>query len=207
LLHNISMMKNKLEKLCFHPFEDHPDSAMLMVGLLAFVLMILVSYLGNIVFDCLIQTHLAASEGWNNMLGIISNAGILTLGMYGIAKILYPAVRLLDILNNVLIARIPLLFLGLLTIPMQTLLPASDLTKDEVFAYFDNLNTLQMLGLSAMAVAVLALLIYFFYLLVVGVKHSINSKKAAHGFVIVLYTFCLELLATLVYRSWFLGSP
>lgn len=197
-------MKNKLEKLCFHPFEDHSDSAMLMVGLLAFGLMIVVSYLGNIVFDGIIQTHLAASEGWKIILGNISNVGILTLGMYGIAKILYPAVRLLDILNNVLIARIPLLFLGLLTIPMQSLLPASDLTKDQVFAYFDNLNTLQMLGLSAMAVAVLALLIYFFYLLVVGVKHSINSKKAAHGFVIVLATLLLDVLATFVYRSWFL---
>src|SRR5690606_32198133 len=63
LLHNISMMKNKLEKLCFHLFEDHPDSAMLMIGLLAFGLMIVVSYLCNIVFDGIIQTHLVGSEG------------------------------------------------------------------------------------------------------------------------------------------------
>src|SRR5690606_22978390 len=162
------MMKNKLEKLCLHPFEEHSDSAMLMVGLLAFGLMIVVSYLGNIVLVGIIQTHVTASEGVKSISGNISDVDTLTLGRYGIAKILYPAVRLLDILNNVLIARIPLLFLGLLTIPMQSLLPASDLTKDEVFAYFDNLNSLQMLGLSAMAVVVLALLIYFFYLLVVG---------------------------------------
>lgn len=197
-------MKNKLEKLFLHPFEDHSDRAMLMVGLLAFGLMIVISYVGNIVFDGIIQTHLAASEGWKIVLGNISNVSILTLGMYGIAKILYPAVRLLDIFNNVLIARIPLLFVGLVTIPMQSLLPASDLSPDAVLAYFENLDTLQMLGIAALAVVVLALLVYFFYLLVVGVKHSINSKKAAHGFIIVLAILLLDVLATFVYRSWFL---
>lgn len=197
-------MKTKLEKFFFHPFEDHSEKSMLMVGLLAFVLMLVVSYFGNLVFDGIIQIHLANSEGWQIIQGNVSNVVILTMGLFMLSKMIYPPVRLLDVLNNVLIARIPLLFAGLLTLPLQAILPANDLRPDEVMMYFEYLDTAQMLGIAAMAVVLLAMLVYFFYLLVVGVKHSINSKKAAHGFIIVLAVLLLDVLATFVYRSWFL---
>lgn len=197
-------MKTKLEKFFFHPFEDHSDRALLMVGLLGFVLMLVISYFGNLVFDGIIQIHLADSEAWQIILGNTSNVAILTLGLFMLSKIIYPPVRLLDLLNNVLIARIPLLFAGLLTLPLQTMLPTNHRNPDDVIAHFENMGTVQMLGIAAIAVLVLALLVYFFYLLVVGIKHSINSKKATHGFIVVLAVLLLDVLATFVYRSWFL---
>lgn len=177
---------------------------MLLFGLAAFVSMIVISYFGNIVFDGIIQLHFADSELWKIVMGNVCNVSILTLGLLVLAKVLYPAVRLLDILNNVLVARIPLLFAGIITIPMQEMMPSSELGAEEVVAYFENLQSSQMIGFTAMAIAGLILLIYFFYLLVVGVKHSINSKKATHGVIIVLAILLLDVLATLVYRNWWI---
>jgi hypothetical protein len=147
---------------------------------------------------------LGSTDGIKAVLGNVSIVFILTIGLFVLARILYAKVRVVDILNNVLIARIPILFAGLLTIPMGQLLPA-DLGKDgDAMAALQDMGQLNLLWIAVIAVILLCFIVYFFYLLVVGVKHSINSKKPAHAFLIVITVLVLDVIATFIYRGYFI---
>lgn len=197
-------MKNKIEKLLLNPFEDCRDRTLLGVGVLVFVAMIAVSYFGDVVFDGIIQIHIADSTGVKVLVGNLSNLLILTIGLFALARILYDKVRLIDVLSNVLIARIPILFAGVLTLPMTKLLPVAGLSAEDTTALLLNMDRIKMVWIAIIAVFLLVFVFYFFYLLVVGIKHSINSKKHTHAFLVVIVVLFLDVLATFVYRGYFI---
>jgi len=118
-----------------------------------------------------------------------------------LAKVLYKKTRFVDILNNVLIARIPLLFAGLLVIWMTKLIPIGKTAEINVAM---SLDQSAMIWIALLAIFLLFMIVYFFYLLVVGIRHSINSKKFGHGFLIVIAVFVLDGIALLVYRGFFI---
>lgn len=197
-------MKNKIEKLLLNPFEDCTDRTLLGIGVLVFVVMISMSYFGDVVFDGITQIHIADSTGVKVVLGNISNLLILTMGLFALARILYDKVRLIDVLSNVLIARIPILFAGVLTLPMTKLLPVAGLSAEDTTAVLLNMDRMKMVWIAIIAVFLLVFVFYFFYLLVVGIKHSINSKKHTHAFLVVIVVLFLDVLATFVYRGYFI---
>lgn len=196
-------MKHNSERLFLNPFEDYSESNLLLIGIAGFVISITISYFGKIVFDGIIQVHVGATSLIAIILGNLSNTVILTFGLFILAKILYKNARFVDILNNILIARIPMLFSGLLVVWMAKLIPMGKTTKDEI-SFVASLDQSDMLWIAFLALFLLFMMVYFFYLLVVGIRHSINSKKFGHGFLIVVIVFVLDGLALLVYREFFI---
>ncbi|PRD51265.1 hypothetical protein C5749_17735 [Sphingobacterium gobiense] len=67
-----------------------------------------------------------------------------------------------------------------------------------------SLDQSDMMWIALLAIFLLFMIVYFFYLLVVGIRHSINSKKFGHGFLIVIAVFVLDGMALLVYRGLFI---
>lgn len=96
-----------------------------------------------------------------------------------------------------------MLFSGLLVVWMAKLIPMGKTTKDEI-SFVASLDQSDMLWIAFLALFLLFMMVYFFYLLVVGIRHSINSKKFGHGFLIVVIVFVLDGLALLVYREFFI---
>ena len=194
-------MKYNMERLFLNPFEDYSEKNLLWIGIVGFVVGITISYFGKIVFDGIIQIHMGATSLTAIILGNMSNMGVLTLGVFMLAKVLYKKTRFVDILNNVLIARIPLLFAGLLVIWMTKLIPIGKTAEINVAM---SLDQSAMIWIALLAILLLFMIVYFFYLLVVGIRHSINSKKFGHGFLIVIAVFVLDGIALLVYRGFFI---
>ncbi|HMR17789.1 MAG TPA: hypothetical protein PKA53_00695 [Sphingobacterium sp.] len=197
-------MRQKIEKLLLNPFEDCSERSMLWTGVFAFSCGLAISYFGNIVFDGILQIHLAETDGLKTILGNISNVTILTIGLFALAKILYKKVRFIDILNNVLIARIPILFAGLMTISLGKFLPLSRFSTEDPTTFMQSMSQLDLAWIAVIAIFLLLFIFYFFYLLVVGVKHSINSKKHIHAILVIITVLVLDVVAMLLYRGWFL---
>lgn len=197
-------MKQKIEKLLVNPFEDCSERTMLLIGLLTFGCTLAVSYFGNVVFDGIIQIHMGATDGFKIVLGNLSNVLILTLGLFALGKMLYKRVRFIDVLNNVLIARIPILFAGLLTIPMAAFIPKLDFIGEDPVALMNALRPLDLVWISIIAIFLLIFIFYFFYLLVVGIKHSVNSKKKKHVFIVIIGVLVLDVIALSIYRGYFI---
>ncbi|TYR35077.1 hypothetical protein FXV77_14110 [Sphingobacterium phlebotomi] len=194
-------MKYNMERLFLNPFEDYSEKNLLWIGIVGFVLGIIISYFGKIVFDGIIQIHMGVTNITAIILGNLSNMGILTLGLFMLAKVLYKKTRFVDILNNVLIARIPMLLAGLLVVWMTKLVPMGKTAEINLAMSLDQSD---MMWIALLAIFLLFMIIYFFYLLVIGVRHSINSKKFGHGFLIVIAVFVLDSMALLVYRGFFI---
>lgn len=194
-------MKHNMERLFLNPFEDYSERNLLLIGIVGFVVSIIISYFGRIVFDGVIQIHMGATSLINIILGNLSNMGILTLGLFMLAKVLYKKARFVDILNNVLIARIPMLFTGLLVVWMTKLIPMGKATEINLAMSLDSSD---MIWIALLAIFLLFMMAYFFYLLVVGIRYSINSKKFGHGFLIVATVFILDGIALLIYRGFFI---
>lgn len=194
-------MKYNIERLFLNPFEDYSEKNLLWIGIVGFVVGITISYFGKIVFDGIIQIHMGATSLTAIILGNLSNMGVLTLGVFILAKVLYEKTRFVDILNNVLIARIPMLFAGLLVIWMTKLIPMERTAEINLGM---SLDQSVMIWIALLAIFLLFMIVYFFYLLVVGIRHSINSKKFGHGFLIVIAVFVLDGIALLVYRGFFI---
>ncbi|PRD51266.1 hypothetical protein [Sphingobacterium gobiense] len=109
-------MKYNMERLFLNPLKDYSEKNLLWIDMVGFLVGITISYFGKIVFDGIIQIYMGATSLTAIILGNLSNMGILTLGMFMLTKVLYKKTRFVDILNNVLIARIPMLFAGLLVV-------------------------------------------------------------------------------------------
>jgi len=194
-------MKHNMERMFLNPFEDYLERNLLWIGLVGFVASITITYFGKIVFDGVIQIHMGATSLTAIILGNLSNMGILTLGLFMLAKVLYKKTRFVDILNNVLIARIPMLFAGLLVVWMTKLIPMGKTAEINLVTSLDQSD---MMWVALLAIFLLFMIVYFFYLLVIGIRHSINSKKFGHGFLIVIVVFVLDGMALLVYRGFFI---
>lgn len=194
-------MKHNMERLFLNPFEDYSEKNLLWIGIVGFLVGITISYFGKIVFDGIIQIHMGATSLTAIILGNLSNMGILTLGLFMLAKVLYKKTRFVDILNNVLIARIPMLFASLLVVWMTKLIPMGKAAEINLAM---SLNQSDMMWIALLAIFLLFMIVYFFYLVVVGIRHSINSKKFGHGFLIVIAVFVLDGMALLVYRGFFI---
>jgi len=196
-------MKHKLTRLLINPFEDCQEIPLLVVGTGNFIISIMVSYRGKVLYDGVIQIHMGATSLSKIIFGNLSNLVILTAGLFVVAKIIYRKVRFIDVLNNVLIARIPLLISGLLVMLMSTLVPLHRLAEEGV-DFANSLGPTDMIWIAVLSVFLLFFMVYFFYLLVVGFRHSVNSKKVGHGFLVVIVVFILDGIALFVYRGFFI---
>ncbi|MGN0002424.1 MAG: hypothetical protein ACI35V_03220 [Sphingobacterium composti] len=179
-------------KALTNPFEIYRESKLLIIGIAFAIVAALVScYTNHLIFGSLkvISNHRQLwYEGILNIsITLLSN----TLIMYIFARLRYVKTRFIDVLNVVLISHLVTYVMLILTVlpPVQNAITAVELeVLDKGFSSLE-LSKIHMVILGAFGVCVIALLIYFFYLLVVGMKIAMNSKRKIDVLLIILLVF------------------
>ena len=191
----------RYSQLLINPFAHLSDRTMLRIGLVAYVWASLQVYLFRYVPDGVFQQHLTSQVSWyagfvNVAINIVFPSALLWI----MAKVLYSKVRWQDVLIVVMLTQVVNYVVGILLMNPYLrsksehifhAIQAGDM-KLETVAPFDLFVTVtaSLIGL--------ALLVYFFYLLVVGMKIAMNSKRRVHAVWIVLVT----LVADTVLHIW-----
>lgn len=170
---------------------------MLRIGLLGYLWASVQVYLFSYVPDGVFQQHLVSQVSWyagyiNVGINIIVPAGLLWI----MAKVLYNKVRWQDVVVVMLLSQVVNYVTGLLLMNpyarsksevLLAAVKAGDMMLETV-APFDLFVTV------ISAIVGLAMLVYFFYLLVVGMKIAMNSKKRVHAVWIILVTLLADTL-------------
>lgn len=179
-------------KTFMNPFEIYAEKQLLWLGLLLALITAFVSgYTDYLIFGSLKvinNYHQTWYEAIANItITLLSNSFIL----YLFARFRYAKTRFIDVLNVVLIAHI-VIYLMLYLTATPIIQEATTAVELEVlnkgFAAPD-ISKLHMITLGVFGILVLSLLIYFFYLLVVGMKIAMNSKNKVDIFIIVILVF------------------
>lgn len=184
-----------VKQILINPFEDSRDQTLLGVGLIAYVLSSVQVYGFGYVPDGVFQAHLATDLRWysgfvNGAINILAPAVVL----YGFGKIIYTKTRFFDVLNVVMIAQIVNYFIAFLLlnplaksilVQMTQAIEGGDIMLRTVAA--TDIAVLSVGGILAFL-----LLIYFFYLLVIGMKIAIHSKKAVHVILMILLVVAVD---------------
>lgn len=188
---------SSFSQVFINPFANLSDRMMLRIGLVAYVWASLQVYLFRYVPDGVFQQHLSCEISWyagfvNVAINILFPAALLWL----MAKVLYNKVRWQDVLVVVMLAQVVNYVTGFLLMN-----PYSRSKSEHILAAIESgdmmLKTVAPFDLFIIVSAGLvglAMLIYFFYLLVVGMKIAMNSKKKVHAVWIVLVTLLADTL-------------
>lgn len=175
-----------------NPFEIYSEKKLFWLGVvLAFLASLLSSYSNLLIFGSLKvinnyhQTWYIAI--FNLTLILVSNSVVL----FVFGRLRYNKTRFIDVFNVVLIAHIAiyvLLFLTALPV-VQNALTAIELEILDKGFVAPELSKLHMFTIGIFGILTLSLIVYFFYLLVVGMKIAMNSKNKVDVFVIIVLVF------------------
>ncbi len=190
-------MKTNLISKIFYPFENNTSNFLLILGSCSFLILCFLGYQWEFISDGIIQMHMATyKEFWKVLINNLINTASLSLLMFFLARLIYAKSRFIDVLTVVLIAQANLVCIALaLFNPMlkettQAIIPSmvnGTIKPDEGM-----LN--QLVWLSFAAILALVFILFFFFLLVQGMKIAMNSKKGYHGIIIILMTLLLDAL-------------
>jgi hypothetical protein len=179
-------------KTLTNPFEIYRERNLLIIGVVFAILTGLVSsYTSHLLFGSLKvisnQKQLWYEAILNIAITLLSN----TIILYVFARLRYVKTRFVDVLNVVLVSHLVLyLMLCLSVLPLvQNAVTAVELEiLDKGFAA-PELSKVHMITLVGFGLVVISLLFYFFYLLVVGMKIAMNSKRKLDVFLLILLVF------------------
>jgi hypothetical protein len=179
-------------KTLTNPFEIYRERNLLIIGVVFAILTGLVSsYTSHLLFGSLKvisnQKQLWYEAILNIAITLLSN----TIMLYVFARLRYVKTRFVDVLNVVLVSHLVLyLMLCLSVLPLvQNAVTAVELEiLDKGFAA-PELSKVHMITLVGFGLVVISLLFYFFYLLVVGMKIAMNSKRKLDVFLLILLVF------------------
>ncbi|WP_160067003.1 hypothetical protein [Sphingobacterium bovisgrunnientis] len=179
-------------KTLTNPFEIYRERNLLIIGVVFAILTGLVSsYTSHLLFGSLKvisnQKQLWYEAILNIAITLLSN----TIMLYVFARLRYVKTRFVDVLNVVLVSHLVLyLMLCLTVLPLvQNAVTAVELEiLDKGFAA-PELSKVHMITLVGYGLVVISLLFYFFYLLVVGMKIAMNSKRKLDVFLLILLVF------------------
>lgn len=178
-----------------NPFEDNNEKTLFIVGITFFILGSIFSYSHNVLFDGIINVHsigrlsLSASF-YNNFANIL----LLSLILFVYGVLIYRKTRWIDVVNVVLISRIVIYLVSVLvSIPFFKNI-IHKLVEELQGSKFDphNIALLDMLAMIAIGFASIALLVYFFYLMVVGIRITMNSKKVWHSVATIILILFID---------------
>lgn len=179
-------------KTLTNPFEIYRERNLLIIGVVFAILTGLVSsYTSHLLFGSLKvisnQKQLWYEAILNIAITLLSN----TIMLYVFARLRYVKTRFVDVINVVLVSHLVLyLMLCLTVLPLvQNAVTAVELEiLDKGFAA-PELSKVHMITLVGFGLVVISLLFYFFYLLVVGMKIAMNSKRKLDIFLLILLVF------------------
>ncbi len=192
--------------ILINPFDRLSDRKMIFIGLVAYFIASIQAYLFSYAVEGLL--HLRPVEGLPWYTGFISHAlNILVLAsfLWLCSKIFYRRIRWQDVAIVVMIAQVVNYVVALLMMNPFVRIPF-DQIHQAVLAGDMTLTSVSPLDLTivvAIAMISLALLVYFFYLLVVGMKIAINAKRKVDAVWIVLVTLIVDVLLNISVKTIF----
>lgn len=191
-----------MKKLLFNPFEKYAESKLLAFGLMA---TLLGSYLGFVFkarFDGVIDMHLPEKIILiQPFIDNLINALCLFAVLFILGKSINKKTRIIDILNPVLIARIPFYLLTFANIGdymyrvTENLLASIDLKSPPTQF---NIEPLDMAFLVIFSIISIAFLVWFVILLFNGFKVATNSKGVRHNILFAGAIIIAEILSKFI---------
>ncbi len=182
-------------KMLINPFENHTDRTLSILGILVLLTMILLCWQWDIIADGIIQRHHTTGRPlWKVIINIGINVALLSLLMFGVAKLSYHKTRFIDVLNVVLIANFAQVMVMLLLFNpfLQEMMQPLEKAILEGDIMLKSVPQMNLIVISIVSLFAVAMLYYFFHLLVLGMKIAMYSKKAYHVILIILLTMILD---------------
>ncbi|WP_047419775.1 hypothetical protein [Cellulophaga sp. Hel_I_12] len=182
-----------MKTILFNPFKKYQENTLLVIGIIATLLGSLVAYIFFARFDGAIDLHFTPDINlWQPFIDNSINIATLFVVLFVLAKYHNKKTRAVDILNAVLIARIPYYLVPLLNIN-NTISKATDqmmaIVGDTININMAVIPVSSLIIISVFALISLVALVWYIILLFNGYKIASNAK----GGLTILF-FCLALI-------------
>jgi hypothetical protein len=178
-----------MKKILMHPFEKYSENTLLLVGILALALGSVMGYYCNARFDGVIDLHFVKAVGaYEPLLDLVVTVGVTAVMLFALGKYHNPKTRLIDLVNTVLIAKIPFYLLTIFN-GNGMIFDASEKIMKSVQENVLNLPDFSiLLPILIFSLITLAALVLSIVLLFQGFKVATNAKgnKSVFGFVLAL---------------------
>lgn len=190
---------NNLLKILKNPYAIVEDKKLLIIGIFSFVLGIIISYFMQMKIEIIAINSVSNYKISSILLNQSINVLTLTFILYGLGKFINKKTRIIDILNSVLIALIPL-YIGLFQNTNNFIV--NEGTK--VFTAIENKVIHQYkppILFLPIVLIVIVLIVYHIYLLFIGFKTATNAKKAWHYVLFFILLIVVDLFASTLINS------
>ncbi len=182
-----------MKTILFNPFKKYQENTLLGIGIPATIIGSLLAYAFYVRFDGAFDLHFATDINlWQPFIDNSVNIAIVFLALFFLAKYHNKKTRAVDILNAVLIARIPYYLVPLLNIN-NTISKATDqmmaIVGDTININVAAIPVSSLIIISLFALISLVALVWYIILLFNGYKIASNAK----GGLTILF-FCLALI-------------
>lgn len=177
----------KISRILINPFEDLSVQIQIAFGFVFFVLAVLLSYFGRIEFFGILKIIPNVSiQFYEAIYTLLIDVFVLTLVLFLYAFLENKKTRFIDCLNVVLLSSVVMYFVAALTLlsPIDDILKRIMLAIESGDMKLDSLMPFDLTMITFFGIISLVLLVYFFYLLIVGIKLAMNGKKVYQGFII-----------------------
>ncbi|MDQ5929802.1 MAG: hypothetical protein QG594_1583 [Bacteroidota bacterium] len=176
-----------------NPFLKYSEKSIFFVGSSLSLAGILLAYYANLRFDGLLDVHQLGSV---SLLDVSKdsaiNIAVICVLLFVFGKIINPKTRFIDILNAVLVFRIPFYVMCLLIkIPFMESF-AQKMAKNSHHIQNLAINPLQIMAVLMLAMLLLVLVGYAIWQLFNGFQTATNCKKRVHYFVFGLLIIVAE---------------
>lgn len=184
-------------KTIFNPFEKYDEKNLLIIGILFFILNIFGCYYAGNVNDSIFHlSHLEENQTVWDVMRINSLSYIFAIiVLFVLAKFLNNRTRIIDIINTVLTSAIPMILI--MPISGMSFLKNATESITKSVGNPNQIETINLIVVTAFALATLPFMIYSFVLYYNGFKTATNLKKWQH---IVLFAV-VSLVLTIVSQT------
>ncbi|MGV3697731.1 YIP1 family protein [Flavobacterium sp.] len=189
-------------QIILNPFTRFSERPLLAVGVIMAVVGSFIATVCGVTYDGVIDVHSHPDTNFlnsikENLLVIL----LLSFLLFALGRIINPKTRFVDILNSVLLFRIPFYVSALLiSIPAMRNIERE---ISENLTSFDNIS-LQPIDLTVLLIVSILLIVFLIYsviLLFQGFKTATNAKKPAHylsfAFVIILAELASKIILSI----------
>lgn len=186
-------------KTIFNPFGKFNDINLLITGIVFFILNIFGCYYAGNVNDSIFHlSHLEDNQTIWDVSRINSLSSVLAIVvLYILAIFLNKRSRFIDIINTVLISAIPLI----LIMPISGMSFLKDATENitKSAGNPNQIETINLIVVTAFALATLPFMIYSFVLYYNGFKTATNLKKWQHIVIFAVVSLILTIVSQTIF--------
>lgn len=186
-----------------NPFIRFSERQLLVVGIIFAIAGSIIASACGVTYDGIIDVHTYpgitfADSVKENLNSII----IVTFLLFALGKIINSKTRFIDILNSVLLFRIPFYISALLTC-----VPAMKTVEKEILKNMNSLDKMNirpfdLMVLIVISIVLLALLIYAIILLSKGFKTAANAKKPTHYISFAIVLILAEIISKIILSTF-----